>query len=153
MPYEEWLHDCTEELEGILDTTPEERRTHLVSATFPRGIQQLAARYQRDAVSIEGTRLGDANQDIEHEGHLVNVRDRYDALVNLLLLADDDRTLVFVERRADAVHVAERLEADGFDALARETRSLIAHLDSLISQIQRDPTRFFLNQRTPDFRR
>ena len=43
--------------------------------------------------------------------------------------------------------------ADGFDALARETRSLIAHLDSLISQIQRDPTRFFLNQRTPDFRR
>jgi len=106
-----------EELEGILDTTPEERRTHLVSATFPRGIQQLAARYQRDAVSIEGTRLGDANQDIKHEGHLVNVRDRYDALVNLLLLADEDRTLVFVERRADAVQVAERLEADGFDAL------------------------------------
>ena len=106
-----------EELEGILDATPEERRTHLVSATFPRGIQQLAARYQRDAVSIEGTRLGDANQDIKHEGHLVNVRDRYDALVNLLLMAEEDRTLVFVERRAEAVLVAERLEADGFDAL------------------------------------
>ncbi len=117
-----------EELEGILDTTPEERRTHLVSATFPRGIQQLAARYQRDAVSIEGTRLGDANQDIEHEGYLVNVRDRYDALVNLLLLADDDRTLVFVERRAHAVQVAERLEADGFDALP---------LSGELAQIQR----------------
>jgi len=106
-----------EELEGILDTTPVTRRTHLVSATFPRGIQQLAARYQRDAVSIEGTRLGDANQDIEHEGHLVNNRDRYDALVNLLLLAGDERTLVFVERRADAIEVAERLEADGFAAM------------------------------------
>jgi len=106
-----------EELEGILDATPEERRTHLVSATFPRAIQQLAERYQRDAVSIEGTRLGDANQDIQHVGHIVNIRDRYDALVNLLLMSDEDRTLVFVERRADAVQVAELLEADGFDAL------------------------------------
>ena len=106
-----------EELEGILDATPEERRTHLVSATFPRAIQQLAERYQRDAVSIEGTRLGDANQDIQHVGHIVNNRDRYDALVNLLLMSDEDRTLVFVERRADAVQVAELLEADGFDAL------------------------------------
>ena len=88
-----------EELEGILDVTPEERRTHLVSATFPRAIQQLAERYQRDAVSIEGTRLGDANQDIQHVGHIVNIRDRYDALVNLLLMSDEDRTLVFVERR------------------------------------------------------
>ena len=120
-----------EELEGILDTTPEERRTHLVSATFPRGIQQLAARYQRDAVSIEGTRLGDANQDIEHEGYLVNARDRYDALVNLLLFADDDRTLVFVERRAEAVQVAERLEADGFDALP---------LSGELAQVQRART-------------
>ncbi len=120
-----------EELEGILDTTPEERRTHLVSATFPRGIQQLAARYQRDAVSIEGTRLGDANQDIEHEGYLVNARDRYDALVNLLLFADDDRTLVFVERRTEAVQVAERLEADGFDALP---------LSGELAQVQRART-------------
>ena len=120
-----------EELEGILDTTPETRRTHLVSATFPRGIQQLAARYQRDAISIEGTRLGAANQDIEHEGHLVNNRDRYDALVNLLLLAGDERTLVFVERRADAVEVAERLEADGFSAMP---------LSGELAQSQRDRT-------------
>ena len=120
-----------EELEGILDTTPEERRTHLVSATFPRGIQQLAARYQRDAISIQGTRLGAANQDIEHEGHLVTNRDRYDALVNLLLLAGDERTLVFVERRADAVDVAERLEADGFSAMP---------LSGELAQSQRDRT-------------
>ncbi len=106
-----------EELEGILEATPPTRRTHLVSATFPEGIQRLAARYQRDPVAIEGTRLGDANENIAHEGHLVHSRDRYAALVNLLLQADGERTLVFVERRADALEVAERLEADGFAAL------------------------------------
>ncbi|MAF66781.1 MAG: hypothetical protein CMJ84_14125 [Planctomycetes bacterium] len=106
-----------EELEGILDATPTTRRTHLLSATFPKGIQQLASRYQRDPFTIEGTRLGKANEDIEHTGHIVHQRDRYAALVNLLLQADGERTLVFVERRTDALEVASRLEADGFEAL------------------------------------
>jgi ATP-dependent RNA helicase DeaD len=106
-----------EELEGILDATPTTRRTHMVSATFPEGIQRLAGRYQREPVSIEGTPLGDANADIEHEGHIVRMHERYSALVNLLLQADGERTLVFVERRSDALEVAERLEGDGFAAL------------------------------------
>ncbi len=37
--------------------------------------------------------------------------------------------------------------------LARETRNLIANLESLVRQIQRDPARFFLNRQTPEFRR
>ncbi len=40
-----------------------------------------------------------------------------------------------------------------FSQLARETQTLIEHLDNLTGQIQRDPARFFLNERTPDFRR
>jgi ATP-dependent RNA helicase DeaD len=120
-----------EELEGILDATPKSRRTHMVSATFPDGIQRLAQRYQSEPFSIEGTRLGDPNKDIEHEGHLVRPSDRYAALVNLLLQADGDRTLVFVERRSDALEVAEKLEADGFAALP---------LSGELAQSQRDRT-------------
>ncbi|MGJ8602699.1 MAG: MlaD family protein [Marivita sp.] len=37
--------------------------------------------------------------------------------------------------------------------LAQETRALIANLDGLTEQIQRDPTRFFLDRETPEFRR
>lgn len=130
-----------EELEGILDATPTTRRTHLVSATFPEGIQQLAERYQREPLVLEGTRLGDAHADIDHEGHLVRQHDRYAVLVNLLLLAEGERTLVFVERRADAVEVAERLEADGFAALplsgelaqSQRERTIAAFRDGRVS--------------------
>ena len=120
-----------EELEGILDTTPESRRTHLVSATFPEGIRQLTARYQRDPIAIEGTRLGDANKDIEHVGYVVHLNQRYPALVNLLLQIDGERTLVFVERRTDALEVASRLEVDGFAALP---------LSGELAQAQRERT-------------
>ena len=40
-----------------------------------------------------------------------------------------------------------------YTRLARETRNLIANLESLARQIERDPARFFLNRQTPEFRR
>ena len=107
-----------EELEGILDGTPKERHTHLVSATFPAGIRKLARRYQTAPLSIEGTRLGEANADIEHIVHLVHHRDRYGALVNLLLQQRGERTLVFVGTRAETAELSEKLTADGFSATA-----------------------------------
>src|SRR3546814_20352121 len=41
-----------EDLEQILDATPDGRRTLLFSATMPRPIVALAKRYQRDALRI-----------------------------------------------------------------------------------------------------
>ena len=40
-----------------------------------------------------------------------------------------------------------------YSRLAQESRALIANLDRLTDQIQRDPTRFFLDSETPEFRR
>ncbi|MBO6885586.1 MAG: MCE family protein [Marivita sp.] len=40
-----------------------------------------------------------------------------------------------------------------YSRLAQESRALIANLDRLTEQIQRDPTRFFLDSETPEFRR
>ena len=123
-----------EELEAILDAANPERRTHLVSATFPSEIQKLARKYQRDPLSVEGTRLGAANEDIEHVGHLVRMTDRYDALVNILLLAAEERTLIFVNTRVQTSELADKLAADGFAAApisgeleqAQRTRTLDA---------------------------
>jgi len=105
-----------EELETILDVTPADRSTHLVSATFPREIQRLARKYQNQPLAVEGTSLGAANEDIQHVGHVLRPHDRYAAIVNLLLLAQDQRTLVFVSTRSGASELAEQLVTDGFAA-------------------------------------
>ncbi|WP_197322820.1 DEAD/DEAH box helicase, partial [Ralstonia solanacearum] len=42
-----------EDMEFILETTPDTRRTLLFSATFPRGIVALAKQYQQQAFRIE----------------------------------------------------------------------------------------------------
>ena len=105
-----------EELEGILDQTPSDRRTHLVSATLPREVLALANRYQRNPASVHGTEPGAANDDIDHVGHLVRSQDKVGALINLLLAAPDQRMLVFVRTRLATSELALELSSSGFSA-------------------------------------
>ncbi|MEE9386145.1 MAG: DEAD/DEAH box helicase [Nannocystaceae bacterium] len=132
-----------DELDGIVEAQPETRRSHLVSATFPHAVRHFADRFQGTATRVEGTRLGEANQDIEHVAHLVRGNQRYDSLVNCLLSSLEERCLVFVQRRDDAAMIAERLAADGFSALplsgdlpqAQRTRTLAAFRSGVVRTI------------------
>ncbi|HSQ65591.1 MAG TPA: DEAD/DEAH box helicase, partial [Polyangiaceae bacterium] len=103
-----------EDLLAILEHAPPERRTHLVSATFPRDVRALADRVQKEPAHVEGTKLGTANTDIEHVIHLVDSRQRLDAIVNLLLATPEAQTLVFARTRADVAHMTRDLEHAGF---------------------------------------
>ena len=121
-----------DELDAIVEQLPPSRQLHMVSATFAREVLRFADRYQQEVLHIEGTRLGAANEDIEHVAHLVLATERHGALVNLLLADGAGRSwLVFVRRRADTIELAERLVEDGFSAMP---------FSGELSQPQRDRT-------------
>jgi ATP-dependent RNA helicase DeaD len=105
-----------DDLDAIVAFAPEGRQMHLVSATFPREVKALADATQHAPVHVEGTRLGVANADIDHVVHLVEGRQRLDALVNLLLANPEEQTLVFARTRADVATVAHELSEAGFAA-------------------------------------
>lgn len=107
-----------EDLEAILGFAPPERRTHLVSATFPRAVRALADGVQRDPLHVEGTRLGAANADIDHVIHVIDPRQKFDAIVNLLLAQPEEQTLLFARTRADVADLARALVEAGFAATA-----------------------------------
>jgi ATP-dependent RNA helicase DeaD len=129
-----------DELDAILAALPEERRSHLVSATFPPAVRDLAESFQKDALRLEGTALGQANADIEHIAYLIRPRQQYDAIVNLLLENWGERCLIFVRTRADTAELCEALAGDGFGALpfsgelaqAQRTRTLDAFKNGII---------------------
>jgi ATP-dependent RNA helicase DeaD len=103
-----------EDLDEILEHVPAARRTHLMSATFPRDVRALADRVQDAPARVEGTVLGAANADIEHVIHLVDDEQRFDAMVNILLADPDARTLVFARTRIDVSRLARELSDLGF---------------------------------------
>jgi len=132
-----------EELEAILEGMPSERRTHLVSATFDPAVRRLADRFQSRSLPVQGTKLGAANQDIEHVAHLVDPRGAYAAIVNHLLLNEGQRCLIFVERRIDVTSLTEKLSGDGFPVQAfsgelpqaQRTRTLNSFRDGTIKTL------------------
>ena len=107
-----------DELEAILDKTPEGRRTLLLSATFPREVQRLADRCQRDPVVAAAAGAGRSNVDIGHIAHIVLAEERDRALINLLLMAPGERALVFVRTREGASELADYLSNQGLPARA-----------------------------------
>ena len=58
-----------------------------------------------------------------------------------------------VDQSAPAVNAFATTALPQYGRLAQETRTLIENLDALVEQIRRDPSRFFLDPRAPEFRR
>ncbi len=109
--------DFEEELHKILAHAPDERTTHLVSATFPPAVQRLAGQLQNNPLAVQGTSLGAANSDIDHVAMITTGRP-LDAVINTLLCRPDDKTLIFVRTRADTEGLAAALCDNGFVARA-----------------------------------
>ncbi|HTV20123.1 MAG TPA: DEAD/DEAH box helicase [Polyangiaceae bacterium] len=130
-----------DELDQIVASLPSERRSHLVSATFPPEVEALARRFQGSALHVAGTELGRANSDIEHSAYLIRPKQRYAAVVNLLLDSWGERCLIFVRTRAETAELCEALAGDGFGALpfsgelaqAQRTRTLDAFRNGTIN--------------------
>jgi len=108
-----------EELETILDKTPESRRTLLFSATIAREIASLARRYQRDALRID-TASGNRQQhaDIEYRAVLTARDEEEHSVVNVLRFFECPTAMVFCATREMVRHMHGSLLERGFASVA-----------------------------------
>ena len=107
-----------EELELILEGTPEERRTLMFSATVPKGIAALAARYQKNAARVTTEAEKSQHVDIEYKALLVAPGDEENAIVNIVRHSDSESALVFCSTRAAVNKLMSRMGNRGFPVVA-----------------------------------
>src|SRR5215217_9515761 len=107
-----------EDLEEILDATPNERRTLLFSATMPRPIVALARRYQKDALRIETLGDKEGHQDIAYQAVAVSPTDIEHAVVNLLRFHEAEASILFCATRDAVRRLYASLAERGFHAVA-----------------------------------
>ena len=107
-----------EDLEFILESAPDSRRTLMFSATVPPAIEKLARDFQRDALRM--ATQGEARQhgDIAYRALSVAVRDRENAILNLLRFYEARTAIVFCKTRADVNHLLARMGNRGFRVVA-----------------------------------
>ncbi|MDB5524369.1 MAG: box type helicase protein [Rhizobium sp.] len=107
-----------EDLEFILEASPQERRTLMFSATVPKSIAKLAESYQRNAVRIATSAEQRQHVDIEYRALVTAASDRDNAIVNVLRYYEAKNALVFCNTRAAVNHLTSRLHNRGFTVVA-----------------------------------
>ncbi len=118
-----------EDIDAILETTPEEKQTLLFSATMPKEVRRIASEYMHKPVEIAIGKTNEASNDVEHQYFMVRANDRYLALKRLADINPDVYGIVFCRTRREAKEVADALIQDGYNADA---------LHGDLSQAQRD---------------
>jgi ATP-dependent RNA helicase DeaD len=107
-----------EDMEFILKTTPETRRTLLFSATFPRGIVALAKQYQQKAFRIEVAGDEGGHADIDYRAFRIAPGDLEHAVVNTLRFFESPSAIVFCNTREAVKHLQAALLERGFSVVA-----------------------------------
>jgi ATP-dependent RNA helicase DeaD len=107
-----------EELEEILDATPETRRVLMFSATMPRPIEALARRYQRDALRIQTGGSERGHGDIAYQAVTVSPSEIENAVVNLLRFHEAETAILFCATRENVRHLHATLQERGFGVVA-----------------------------------
>ena len=118
-----------DEIDAILETTPEEKQTLLFSATMPSEVRRIASEYMYNPIEIAVSKVNTASKNIEHQVFLVRASDRYLALKRLADYYPNIYGIVFCRTRREAKEVADKLMQDGYNADA---------LHGDLSQSQRD---------------
>ncbi len=107
-----------DDVEWILEHTPDTRQTALFSATMPREIRKVCDNYLRDAKEIKIASSQSTGDNIEQVYWMVSGTNKLDALTRILEVEPFDGMIIFVRTKTATVELAEKLEARGFSAAA-----------------------------------
>ncbi|CAM1365182.1 ATP-dependent RNA helicase DeaD [Tenacibaculum sediminilitoris] len=118
-----------DELDQVLDATPDSKQTLLFSATFPREVEAIAKNYMTTPIEITSGQKNQGSDNVSHEYYLVTERTRYPALKRVADLNPNIYGIVFCRTRRETQEVANNLIRDGYNADA---------LHGDLSQVQRD---------------
>ncbi len=105
-----------EDIDSILSTTPEEKKTWLFSATMPAEVRRIAKKYMDNPFELTMGAKNTGNANIEHEYYIVRARDKYAAFKRIVDFNPDIFGIVFCRTKIETQEIAEALIKDGYNA-------------------------------------
>jgi Superfamily II DNA and RNA helicases len=118
-----------EDLDAILEATPNNKRVLLFSATLPIEVEKIAKTYMQNAEIVTVGERNSGSDNVKHYYFVVHEKDRYLALKRVVDYYPDIYGIIFCRTRKETGDIANALIKDGYDADA---------LHGDLSQQQRD---------------
>ncbi|MEM9101702.1 MAG: DEAD/DEAH box helicase [Pseudomonadota bacterium] len=107
-----------EDVEWILEHTPEKRQIALFSATMPPAIKKVAKTFLQDPQHIQVKSKTKTASTIEQLFLTVSNNHKLEALTRVLESESSDATIVFTRTKSNCDELAKKLSARGFSAEA-----------------------------------
>jgi len=107
-----------DDVNDILNQTPEGRQVALFSATMPEAIARIARTHLKDPVEIRIKSSTSTVKAINQRFWQVSGMHKLDALTRILEVENFDAVIVFVRTKTATTELAEKLEARGYAAAA-----------------------------------
>lgn len=120
-----------EDVEWILEQTPDQRQVALFSATMPTAVRRIAKKYLKNPEEITIKVTSTTAETIRQRYWIVSGAHKLDALTRILEAESFDAIIIFVRTKLETIELAEKLNARGFAASA---------LNGDIAQNQRERT-------------
>jgi len=105
-----------EDIDNILSTTPDEKKTWLFSATMPTEVRRIAKKYMDNPFELTMGEKNTGNVNIEHEYYVVRARDKYAAFKRIVDFNPEIFGIVFCRTKIETQEIAEALIKDGYNA-------------------------------------
>jgi ATP-dependent RNA helicase DeaD len=107
-----------DDVERILQETPDSRQTALFSATMPSAIRRIANTYLRNPKEITVAAKTGTAENIRQRYWLVSGMHKLDALTRILEAENFDGMIIFSRTKLGTEELASKLQARGFSAAA-----------------------------------
>ncbi len=104
-----------DDIEFILQNTPNRQSTWLFSATMPPEIRQVSKRYMDKPFEITVGKVNSGNANIDHQYYATQHHNRYEVLKRIIDFNPGIYGIVFARTKADTQDIAERLTREGYD--------------------------------------
>ena len=104
-----------DDIEFILQNTPQRDATWLFSATMPPEIRRVSKKYMKTPVEITVGKVNTGNKNIDHQYFITTAQHRYEALKRLIDFNPGIYGIIFTRTKADAQSIAEKLTREGYD--------------------------------------
>lgn len=104
-----------DDIEFILQNTPQRDSTWLFSATMPPEIRQVSKRYMKDPLEITVGKKNTANKNVDHQFYVTQAQHRYETLKRLIDFNPGIYGIIFTRTKAEAQEISEKLTREGYD--------------------------------------
>jgi len=125
-----------EEVEWILEQTPERRQMALFSATMPPAVERIARRHLHDARQISIAARTATAEGVRQRFWVVSGMHKLDALTRILEVEPFEAILIFVRTKVATAELAERLDARGYAASALNGDMPQAQREQMIERLK-----------------